>query len=129
MNPREFQFRGQLVEPDGPLDIDALVREIRMLREEIEPLRRRKNGDNGNGGNGNGKRSWDAFLRLAVPLLIAAVLGAAAMLMRHENDISVIQSNRFTAQDWSDERQELERTFRAEDNEIKARLRVLENGR
>lgn len=70
----------------GPVDPAGVERELEGVKEALRELAKAKKD-----GNGGGRKSWDTFMRIAVPILIAVVVGAATMLIRHNNHISVIQ--------------------------------------
>ena len=48
---------------------------------------------------GEPSKGWDAFVRVACAILIAAVLGSAGYMLRLNERLIVIEANRFTARD------------------------------
>ena len=133
MVPREILFRGQ-VEDAGPLDLDSLVRELRNLREDLEPLKRRKGGDGGPPKRTNGDRLlWDRVWDILKWAIIPWVLWVSIQLLG-------VTGTRFTDLDGAQLEQRVEERLQEHEREnghaamiarmeaVMLRLQAIENG-
>lgn len=47
----------------------------------------------------NDRKTWDLIMRVAIPLLLAGLIGSGALLLSLDRRVVAIEANRFTNQD------------------------------